>query len=1060
MNFDTRKIYPQGNGVRYSYHPKKSKFSFSLDSFKGQDKEKLKKRILGIGTAVLLIFAFWLTKNVVSWLPDVSSINNMVFSEATVIQDRNGKTLYRLFEQNREYVPFSGISQNMINGIVAIEDQRYWDHNGLDPMGILRAAASNVFSPGKGLQGASTISQQLVRNLLLSKGQTFMEKVTRKLKEMILTSRLDSVLEDQIQKENGELDSDMLRKQMKNKILELYLNYISFGNNAFGVESASKTYFDKSAKDLDVFESAILSSIPKGPSIYNPYKNAAKLVGEFVMKGPNWEKVIMDDGLATQIQAAFSQKLMWMSVAKKNSEFTTTLQSLGTFGITGTGGISLQVKYVPGRKDAVITRMYEDGYITENQAKQAFLEGITYKFRKNKIDMLAPHFVQWIIETLEQQYDTGTLLKWGIVVKTSLDYEIQKLAEEALSSNIGVLQQNGANNSSMIYTDSKNWDVLAYVGSLNYFDESIKGQNDMVRKPRQSGSSIKPLIYALGFEKLPLTIDTPIYDIPFQIGPDRPNNADDLFSGLLPLRLALGQSRNIPSTKMIAALGSESVAKPYLISLGLSGIKQDIQYWYTLALGAGEVSMLELANAYTNLSTPTPAGINPILEIRSRDGSLLYQKQVVKKPNIIKPGIWYLIWKVLSDTANRIVGWTNKFNVAGLTIAIKTGTSDVKTDKGNRPRDWWLASYTASKVALFRAGNADATPLNKNAYGGTIQAEPMKRFYTALLKNNYITNDVIAPVDVANVTISKLSGKIANANTPAEFAVNTMYYSKWVPLGADEWLKAIEYDASCNGLSNEFTAPNNLKKWYVINPTSFMPNKMDINEITEWFRIGSSFTGESKWSYSSGKVVYNFNNIFPIMPTKVCDSTIEKPDLSIQIDIISPKPDSTVTSKFSLWYAVQSSRPMNRIILLADSKQIAQFPGKGKTQISDIRSISGSLSAGVYAMSLVAVDNDGFSNKKEFSLTVVATDTKAPELIQDKTIVKKLDTGKYEVTLFFQDNLSFVSKWTINQNGTVVKNFEWDAVTFQVNDLSPLNIAITDAYENNANVSITPKVIQ
>jgi membrane carboxypeptidase/penicillin-binding protein len=177
----------------------------------------------------------------------------------------------------------------------------------------------------------------------------------------------------------------------------------------------------------------------------------------------------------------------------------------------------------------------------------------------------------------------------------------------------------------------------------------------MVRRPRQSGSSIKPLIYALGFEKLPLTIDTPIYDIPFQIGPDRPNNADDLFSGLLPLRLALGQSRNIPSTKMITALGGESVAKPYLISLGLSGIKQDIQYGYTLALGAGEISMLELANAYTNLSTPTPAEINPILEIRSRDGSLIYQKEVVKKPNIIKPGIGYLIWKVLSDTANRIV---------------------------------------------------------------------------------------------------------------------------------------------------------------------------------------------------------------------------------------------------------------------------------------------------------------------------------------------------------------------------------------------------------------------
>jgi penicillin-binding protein 1C len=106
---------------------------------------------------------------------------------------------------------------------------------------------------------------------------------------------------------------------------------------------------------------------------------------------------------------------------------------------------------------------------------------------------------------------------------------MQKLAEEAVTSNVAVLQENGANNSSMIYLDSLNGDVLAYVGSINYFDEQIKGQNDMVQRPRQSGSSIKPLIYALALEKLALALDSPIYDIPFKIGPDKPNNADDKF---------------------------------------------------------------------------------------------------------------------------------------------------------------------------------------------------------------------------------------------------------------------------------------------------------------------------------------------------------------------------------------------------------------------------------------------------------------------------------------------------------------------------------------------------
>jgi penicillin binding protein len=164
------------------------------------------------------------------------------------------------------------------------------------------------------------------------------------------------------------------------------------------------------------------------------------------------------------------------------------------------------------------------------------------------------------------------------VVKTTLDYNIQQLAEAAVKAHSSSLFEYGASNSSLIYTDSTNGDVLAYLGSLDYFNKDIQGQNDMARNPRQSGSSIKPLIYALGFEKLPLTIDTPIYDIPFKAGKDSPNNADGKFNGSLPLKKALGFSRNIPAVKMFFALGGESVAKPFLQKLGLSGVKNEIEY--------------------------------------------------------------------------------------------------------------------------------------------------------------------------------------------------------------------------------------------------------------------------------------------------------------------------------------------------------------------------------------------------------------------------------------------------------------------------------------------------
>jgi len=154
-----------------------------------------------------------------------------------------------------------------------------------------------------------------------------------------------------------------------------------------------------------------------------------------------------------------------------------------------------------------------------------------------------------------------------MIVRTTLDLDLQKKAEDAFTNNVRTLYANGANNSSMLYVDTDSGDILVYVGSLSYFNDEIQGQNDMVRNPRQSGSSIKPLVYALGLETLPLTMDSPMFDLPFQVGPDRPSNADGKFEGLLPLKYALGHSRNIPAVKMYLAAGGEESVKPYLQKL-------------------------------------------------------------------------------------------------------------------------------------------------------------------------------------------------------------------------------------------------------------------------------------------------------------------------------------------------------------------------------------------------------------------------------------------------------------------------------------------------------------
>jgi peptidoglycan glycosyltransferase len=504
--------------------------------------------------------------NVFRDLPDVSEVKDMVFSQATIITDKNGVELYKLFEQNREYVEYPKISQHTVDALVAIEDQRYREHEGLDPRGILRAAIMR-----KG--GASTLPQQLMTNVFNLKagvGASLSKRIAYKLRQIVLSKRLNTTLQRQIKAEKPGLSSEETKKEMKKKVLELYLNYIEFGNNAFGIQAAAKAYFGIPASELSVLQSAVLASLPKSPTLYSPLKEEGRknLIGYFTITDAQGKSYPFEGVLSQDIITKFRDAIQQADFSNKNTSNASTkfLVGLGSFTII-VEGKEYYVKYNNGRKDVVLSRMFEDGYISEAEIKQAYSDGLTISFQTSAFPIKAPHFVFWIKEKLQEMYGEKAVMEGGMIVKTTLDYDIQLQAEEAFKNNERTLRDNGANNSAMIYVDTNNGDVLSYIGSTNYFDDEIQGQNDMVRKPRQSGSSIKPLVYSLGFQKLPLTTDTPIYDIPFQVGPDKPNNADDKFEGLLPLRLALGHSRNIPAVKMYLAAGGEDVVKPYLQQL-------------------------------------------------------------------------------------------------------------------------------------------------------------------------------------------------------------------------------------------------------------------------------------------------------------------------------------------------------------------------------------------------------------------------------------------------------------------------------------------------------------
>ncbi len=1027
---------------------KSSKWSSKSRWFKNKITFKKLVKFASISAWVLLVAGFiWFQIKIKGNLPDISQIKDITFSQATIITDKNDKVLYKLFSENRSYVEYSWINKNMINAIVAVEDQRYREHNGLDTMGILRAGITKLLNPASRMQGASTIQQQLVRNLLLTRDRN----IIRKLKEMVLTKQLNGVLEDEIKEDQWKLSEEAMNIAKKEKTLELYLNYIFLGNNAYGVEAATQTYFGSSAKDITVLQSAILASIPKGPSLYNPYKNRGRLMWEMKITDVNKNEYPFASGwLQVEILSKINSAISKSDFSNKTdySSFSKYIKWLLDFSVYH-DGTKYNVEYSMWRKDFALLRLFEDEFITEDELTTAFVQWLDLKFENNWFPIEAPHFVMWVKELLESQYDEDTLLNGWLVVKTTLDLDIQQIAEQALNNNIDALEMYWATNEAMVYLDSENGDVLAYIGSVDYFNDDIWGQNDMVKSSRQIWSTMKPFIYALGFSLLPLTLDTPIYDIPFKVWKDRPNNADGKFLGILPLKKALSYSRNIPATKMITALWWQDVALPFLGDLWFDSLDQDGDYGYPLALWAWEVPMLELANAYTHLSTNKPWVINPILEITTHDGSLLYEKEEEKQTQTIAAGIAYLMRSILSDPANMPPEWVAKYAVRGLQLWLKSGTSNMKTPKWDRARDGRLVSYTPTNVAVFRGGNADGSPMYRNAYGWFLNADAMTEFRKTLLANNLISNKWMSAVEVAESSISKISGKLASEWTPAEFIVKSMWYIDSQPTEYDPGMIPLEFDASCNGLASPYTPAEELKHGYLVTPTSFMPGGYDLAEVTErWQRATNSGLLLNFDPELSGKVRFNYDNILLAMPQDYCEARSPQISEDIDIDIKNLSDWQEISTKPMVWFSVKSPNNIKRVSISINDRVIWSTEYRGDSNdITDVIVSDLGEEFGNWELTILAVDTEWYSNRESIGISIVSTDTTAPFVIKEHTSVVE-NGDKYKVILFFNDDLSSVKWWTIKQDGRTLKTFAENIASFNITTPWIVNIAAKDGFWN------------
>ncbi len=569
-------------------------------------------------------------------LPNPNELSLRLIPQTTKIYDRNGILLYQIYAtQNRTIVPLSNIPKPLQLATIAIEDKDFYKHPGFDVEAIIRSAFKNV--SGDGLQGGSTITQQLIKSALLSPETS----IVRKIKEAILAFWAERIYN-------------------KNQILELYFNQIPYGGTAWGVEAAAEVYFGKKVENLDLAESAFLAGIPKAPTTYSPFGTSPTL----------WKK----------------------------------------------------------RQSDVLKKMTELGYITKDQAGKATERELNFQTPQTPI--YAPHFVMYVKDLLVKKYGLAFVERGGLTVVTSLDLKLQQEAQKIVKEEVDNNAYLHITNGSALITNPKNGDVLAMVGSKDFYD-SNGGNVNVATSLRQPGSSIKIVTYAAALSQ-GLTAATILDDSPityrYANSPSySPVNYDGKFHGKIPLRLAFANSFNIPAVKTLNQIGI-----PDMVNLGkkmgITSWGEPSQYGLSITLGGAEVKMTDMAAIYgTVANNGVKIDLNPLIKVSDYKGNILEQKDGALGERVLDEGVTFILSSILSDNASRSweFGINSPLNIPNHTVSVKTGTSDNK-------RDNWTVGYTTanetsqdSYVVAAWVGNNDNSPMSQQLASGITGAAPI-----------------------------------------------------------------------------------------------------------------------------------------------------------------------------------------------------------------------------------------------------------------------------------------------------------------------------------------------
>lgn len=825
---------------------------------------------------IALSFLIWLIlyAKYIKDLPKVSELENMEIAESSVIYDKDWNVLYKIFKEKRTYIGFDEIAKNMVNAIVAWEDKRYWENPWVDIIWLTRAWIYGLLWKNEWFWGTSTLTQQLIRNTIIenrSSTESTSDKIERKVKEIYLSYKLTNWVS-------------------KEKILELYLNKISFGNNAFGIEEASKTYFSKQAKDLNILESSILASIPKWPTYYSPYNHPDRLLGyPYIYKEDNTENITE---ILTQkdveinkehidIFKNFISNLKWNWIAwsdkivicwvskdqfKANYDidnewclvlkYSDLLNFLNNIKIKDSDTF---IEYQTWRKDFILWRMLEDWYINFDEYKNAISGSLWYVFNQNKENIKAPHFVFYIKEYLEEKYWKEIVSAGWLQIYTTIDWKLQEKAEELIQNQVEKnITKFAATNWALISIDNENWGILSMVWWVDYFDTENKWNVNIITSKLQPGSSFKPFVYAIWMFNKEIGSKTPIYDVetifPWSYSP---KNFDWKFMWKINISSALNYSRNIPAIKMYYMAWWEASIVSFMEKLWVKSLNSTWNYWAPLALWTWEMTPLELASAYTVFANLwDKVKISPILKIVDSKWNIIEEKKDTKKENAISAEQSYLINSILSDTTSRPSNWNNFLSLKNRPVAAKTWTSTKQYSKKEiYPSNLWTIWYTPQITTVVWAWNTDGTKLNYS-WNGLEWAGPIWKDFMEYAHKNLPVKSWSKPKWLHEINISEITGLLPNPeNAQANLLIKSLFINK--PTKYDNSFNTTQIDILCNWAVTENTPPAAIKNATLIEFHSLLPENSNWElPVQIWAR--SDAAKEKYWNIEN--LVTSTNN--------------------------------------------------------------------------------------------------------------------------------------------------------------------------------------------------------